>query len=439
MFARRRAPIGAALAALALLQVPALVAQDRRTEFRTTGGTIELPAGPAEPLARGELQLAPQGAFELQVFGTRQFTKWTLKGQYVGQQWGNRIEVRLNDALGDGDAVGDGFVTFDQFNAVREVELTGRTRRGERFAVRLRGDGSGAQQPPVVGGREPEAPRPDGRPDARPGAGPVVLVTEFDRTQDGRGVFRTWTDEVRVRRLRVQLRRDGTFELRAETETGRRTVRGRWRDQGRDGVELRVLDFDGDRTDRRGLVFLRGNEILRVQVGDDRGRDGGTLRFTTDRRWDDDDWGRGGWDRDDDWGRGGRDRDDDWGRGGRPGWDVPRDYNRTLNAHGTVDVPFAGRLEVHRAELRLDRNGEARLRVQTWERGRDRRIELRGTWLPGDRNDRGTVRIRWTRIENQVADGDAVVTFWDGRDVQRLRGLGRTRDGRFALNLEFDR
>lgn len=431
MFARRRAPIGAALAALAFLQLPALAAQDRRTEFRTATGSIELPpAGASEPLARGELKLAPQGAFELQVFGTRQFTKWTLKGQYVGQQWSNRIEVRLNDALGDGNAVGDGFVTFDQFNAVREVELTGRTRGGERFAVRLRGDGSGAQQPPVVAERDPDV-VPGPRPDSRPGPGPVVPFTEFDRTQDGRGIFRTWNDEARVRRLRVQLRRDGTFELRAETETGRRTVRGRWRDQGRDGVELRVVDFDGDRGDRRGVVILRGNDIVRVQVGDDRGRDGATLRFATDRRWDEDDWGRGGWDRDDDW-----DRD---GRGGRPGWDVPRDYNRTLNARGTVDVPFAGRLDVNRAELRLDRNGDARLRLHTWERGRDRRIDLRGTWLPGDRNDRGTVRIRWTRIENQVADGDALVTFWDGRDAQRLRGLGRTRDGRFSVSIEFDR
>lgn len=425
MFARRRAPIGAALAALALLQVPALAAQDRRTEFRAATGAIELPAGASEPIARGELKLAPQGAFELQVMGTRQFTKWTLKGQYVGQQWANRIEVRLNDALGDRDAVGDGFVTFDQFNAVREVELTGRTRAGERFAVRLRGDGSGAQQPPVVADRDPDS-FPGPRPDTRPGSGPVVAFTEFDRTQDGRGVFRTWTDDARINRLRVQLRRDGTFELRAETETGRRTVRGRWRDLGRDGVELRVLDFDGDRTDRRGLVMLRGNDIVRVQVGDDRGRDGGTLRFATDRRWDDDEWGR-----DDDW-----DRD---GRGGRPGRDVPREYNRTQDAHGTIDVPLAGRLDVSRAELRLDRNGEARLRLQTLERGRDRRIDLRGTWLPGDRNDRGTVRIRWTRIENQVADGEAIITFWNGREAQRIRGLGRTRDGRFGVNIEFDR
>lgn len=393
-----------AVMAMTTLAVPALLAaQDRTTEFRGRG-TLDLPGLARVELAKGRLELKQNGTFELEVWGTRQFQNWKIKGQYQGGAWDRRVELRVTDGLGDDARTGDGRVEFDQFNAVRDVAVDGRNNRGG-WTVRFTGDGSGAQQPPPP----PAAGWDDDDDDwDRPGDGPWQAPVNFqlDRTRNGVGIVRTRFEDDQLDRMRVQLRRDGTAELRAN---GSRTwlVRARWRFDRGNRVELDVIEAFGRRVDGTGTVTITrdGRDFDRVAVRIRNRGDDAELRFDVDG-------GLGG------------------GPGGGWGGDVPESYNRAFRVVGSLTDPVRGRLEVRQVQVQLDRNGTARLRLRAdLDRGNDW-IELRGTWREG-RNGEALVDVR--ELNGRRADGTASVSFFRGRDAQDVRGLVRTNGGRLTF------
>jgi hypothetical protein len=399
----RRLSTRVAVLATTTLAIPALLAaQDRTTEFRGRG-SLDLPGVARVDLVKGRLELKQNGTFELEVWGSRQFQNWKIKGQYQGGAWDRRVELRVTDGIGDDARTGDGRVEFDQFNAVRGVAVEGRSNRGT-WTVRFTGDGSGAQQPPPppAGGRD------DDDDWNRPDDGPWLAPADFqlDRTRNSVGIVRTRFEDDQLDRLRLQLRRDGTAELRAN---GSRTwtVRARWRFDRSNRVELDVIEAFGRRVDGSGTVTIarNGRDFDRVTVRIRTRGDEAELRFDADG-------GFGG------------------GPGGGLGGNVPESYSRSFRVNGSVTDPVRGRLDVRQVQVQLDRNGTARLRLRAeLDRGNDW-IEIRGTWREG-RSGEALVDVR--ELNGRRADGTASVSFFRGRDAQDVRGLVRTNGGRLTF------
>lgn len=393
-------PIGAALV-LALFTQPA-AAQDRRTSA-TGSGSLTLRGLATEQIVKVDLRLGAQGEFELDVYGSRPLAKWSFVGQYSGAIWSARVDLRVRDALGD-DGTGDGFISFDQYNAPREISIRGTT-SARSFELRYRGDGSGGERTPVVISEPLTKPPYAGDDRGRADRG---LIGNFDRTRAGRGTIkrRALVDE--LDRMRVRLREDGTADLRADGNGRTWNIRARWREASRNRIEFDVLEFEGLRTDGRGEMQLEGRGFDRVNV-QLRTRNGTTqLRFDAVDRFD-------------------RDDDDD-----RLGDGVPLSYDRTHDARGSFDSPRWGRVEVRRIEIDLERSGDARLRLRVIAAGRDESIEIRGTWKAA-RN--GAAEMRWDRIDGVTVAGSGQVTFFNGRDAERVRGLARTGNGRLGLDV----
>jgi len=236
-------------------------------------------------------------------------------------------------------------------------------------------------------------------------------VVEGDASPDGRGTLRTRNDNDALTRMRVRLANDGTATLRAEGPRQATTFRARWRDSGNARIDLDVIEMNGRRVEGSGTLGIRGRDFDQVDIQVRSGADGNVdLRFRTDGRFDDDGNGNGN------------------GNG-----QVPPSYNGSRAVRGTIDLPGSGRVDVRRVQVKLERNGDARVRLQTERRGRDRNIDIVGTWQA---NRNGSAELRWSRIDNVTVSGTGLITFWNGRDLDRIRGLARSRDGRISVDVQ---
>ena len=430
-----------ALLALSLLAQP-LAAQNHESTA-TGSGRLTMRGLADVQITRSKIKLETNGKFDLQLNGARPLEKWSIEGQFVGDPWERRVELRLTKGL-QKEASGTGTVTFDANNAIEEISLQG-SNSERAFQLTFRGDGSGGTPRPVQqpdnrtgyddrdrdsnrdrdtnrdrdGNRDSDRDRDSNRDrdtnrdrdGNRDRDRSNVDYGNFDRTADGRGTLRTRSDNDAITRMRVRLANDGTATLRAEGPRQATTFRARWRNSGNARIDLDVIEMNGRRVEGSGTLGIRGRDFDQVDIQVRSGADGRVdLRFRTDGRFDDDDFGNGNGNN-----------------------QVPPSYNGSRAVRGTIDLPGSGRVDVRRVQVKLERNGDARVRLQTERRGRDRNIDIVGTWQA---NRNGSAELRWSRIDNVTVSGTGLITFWNGRDLDRIRGLARSRDGRISVDLQ---
>jgi hypothetical protein len=278
-----------AVAAVGTLSAAAPAQARIRDLHDTQRGTGELTwRGGRDRIDSATVSLRANGRAEVRLQGRE---RHTFAGTWRETRAG-LVSLRLEGNFGRAEARADGTVSL-RGNQFDRIVLGGQAAGGSlsvRFDARddWRGGGGGAPwnggrpSNPTSNDRGPWGGRDNDRWDDRrydDWYGRRYNGRRFDGTlgvtQGGQGSVviggRRIDDLVRVS---VDLRRDGSAQIRFEGRRDRHTFGGRWTPEGRDSENIRVVlegDFRGDRARLDGIVNLRlrsGSErIDRIDIG----------------------------------------------------------------------------------------------------------------------------------------------------------------------------
>jgi hypothetical protein len=226
-------------------------------------GLVPSPAPAADPgrlhdSRRGEGQIArgqeseklDEATVELRDNGYAEIAVHSFRGVYRFKgTWrpssGKQVAITINDAYGESGANAAGWISIDGASFDR-IELDGRNGVGGKIAVSFNATG--------------------------PGRPPQSDWSGLDSTPGGAGDWQYDRSRDTIDRVTVEMRRDGTGEIRFRARGSVRLL-GRWSDLRPDSVRFDVTGGLDGSTNGSGTIRFRGEEVERVDL-DGSGRDG---------------------------------------------------------------------------------------------------------------------------------------------------------------------
>lgn len=202
-------------------------------------------------ISRGnETEKLDEATVELRDSGYAEIVVHSFRGNYrlIGT-WrpssGKQVALDITEAYGERGANANGWIQISG-STFERIEIDGRNGVGGKLAVGFRATGP-----------------------ARP---PQPEWSGLDSTRSGAGEFQYDRSREPLDRLTVEMRRDGTGEIRFGVR-GSVRLTGRWSDLRNDSVRFEVTGgLDGDATGT-GTIRFRRDEVERVDV-DGNSRDG---------------------------------------------------------------------------------------------------------------------------------------------------------------------